>query len=62
MENRDLRIYLTKTGPSKPLQLLWFREMVCALACIHDHGIIVADIASRNFLVTSKSLYQILTL
>jgi serine/threonine protein kinase len=51
MENGDLRTYLTKTRPSKPLQLSWFREMARALARIHDHGIIVADIASRNFLV-----------
>lgn len=49
----DLRTYLVKNRPSKALQLRWFREMAQTLARIHDHFVIVVDIASRNILVDS---------
>jgi serine/threonine protein kinase len=54
MENGDLRSYLARhTKPSKSLQLSWFRAMACTLAYIHDRRVLVADIASRNFLLDS---------
>jgi serine/threonine protein kinase len=53
MENGDLRTYLARNRPPKSIQLSWFREMSRALACIHDRSVIVADIASRNFLLDS---------
>ncbi|KAL1987063.1 hypothetical protein VTN96DRAFT_4937 [Rasamsonia emersonii] len=53
MENGDLRTYLTKNRPppSKSLQLS--RQMARTLVRIHDRRVIVADIASRNFLLAS---------
>ncbi|OJD12947.1 serine/threonine protein kinase [Emergomyces pasteurianus Ep9510] len=51
MKNGDLRTYLTRNQAPKALQLSWFREMAHALARIHDRSVIVADIASRNFLL-----------
>ncbi|KAJ0423322.1 serine/threonine protein kinase [Aspergillus carlsbadensis] len=54
MENGDLRRYLSQHKASDQLQLSWFREMARGLAYIHDHRIIVADIASRNFLLDSN--------
>ncbi|PGH10464.1 serine/threonine protein kinase [Polytolypa hystricis UAMH7299] len=54
MKNGDLRTYLARNGsPNKSLQLLWFREVARTLAHIHDRRVIVADIASRNFLLDS---------
>jgi serine/threonine protein kinase len=53
MENGDLRSYLGQNKPSKYLQLSWFRAMARTLAYIHERRIIVADIASRNFLLDS---------
>lgn len=51
MENGDLRSYLSQNKPSKTLQLSWFRSMAHILSQIHDRRIIVADIATRNFLL-----------
>lgn len=51
MEHGDLRSYLSRNQPSKHLQLFWFRLMARTLAYIHEQRIIVADIASRNFLL-----------
>lgn len=51
MENGDLRSYLSQNKPSKSLQLSWFRSMAYSLSQIHDRRIIVADIATRNFLL-----------
>ncbi|KAE8355661.1 kinase-like domain-containing protein [Aspergillus coremiiformis] len=51
MENGDLRSYLSQNQPSKTLQLSWFRSMAHSLSQIHDQRIIVADIATRNFLL-----------
>ncbi|KAJ9296600.1 hypothetical protein DTO217A2_8801 [Paecilomyces variotii] len=51
MENGDLRSYLSQNKPSKTLQLSWFRSMAHSLSQIHDRRIIVADIATRNFLL-----------
>ncbi|KAI9730245.1 MAG: hypothetical protein M1834_006009 [Cirrosporium novae-zelandiae] len=53
MENGDLREYLKQHCPAKSIQLSWFREMACSLARIHDLRVIVADIATRNFLLAA---------
>jgi serine/threonine protein kinase len=53
MANGDLRTYLAKRHPSYQLQLTWFREMARTLSYIHDRRVLVADIASRNFLLDS---------
>ncbi|KAK1146357.1 hypothetical protein N8T08_003144 [Aspergillus melleus] len=53
MENGNLRLYLSRNKPSQSLQLTWFRVIACTLASIHERRIIVADIASRNFLLDS---------
>ncbi|KAL4962005.1 uncharacterized protein BDV14DRAFT_203158 [Aspergillus stella-maris] len=51
MVNRDLRGYLETHRPSKTLQLGWFRQMTSALVFILERRVLVADIASRNFVV-----------
>lgn len=51
MANGDLRAYLEKCRPSHELQLAWFREMARTLCYIHDKRVLVADIATRNFLL-----------
>ncbi|GIJ90263.1 hypothetical protein Asppvi_009217 [Aspergillus pseudoviridinutans] len=51
--NGDLRTYLAKCRPSPQLQLTWFNEMARTLSYIHDRRVLVADIASRNFLLDS---------
>jgi serine/threonine protein kinase len=54
MSNRDLRAYLAANEKTPlPLQLSWFRQMARALEQIHDRRVLVADIASRNFLLDS---------
>ncbi|KAK2765496.1 hypothetical protein FQN54_008350 [Arachnomyces sp. PD_36] len=54
MENGDLRAYLERNNkPSITLQISWFRQMAQALSQIHDKRVLVADIASRNFLLDS---------
>ncbi|KAJ6019849.1 hypothetical protein N7499_003038 [Penicillium canescens] len=53
MANGDLRAYLKTYRPSFELQLTWFHEMAGTLAYIHDRCVLVADIASRNFLLDS---------
>jgi serine/threonine protein kinase len=53
MQNGDLRAYLEKNRPSHSLQLSWFRQMARILEYIHSHRVLVADIASRNFLLDS---------
>ena len=54
MSNGDLRAYLARGNrPTKSLQLAWFCDMARTLAYIHDQCIIVADLASRNFLLDS---------
>ena len=53
MANGDLQTYLAKCRPSYQLQLAWFRETVRTLGYIHDRCVLVADIASRNFLLDS---------
>ncbi|KAE8146643.1 kinase-like domain-containing protein [Aspergillus avenaceus] len=54
MTNGDLRTYLAKCRPSAQLQLTWFRDMARTLGYIHDRRVLVADIASRNFLLDSN--------
>ncbi|RLL96763.1 hypothetical protein CFD26_100860 [Aspergillus turcosus] len=53
MENGDLRAYLEKNKPSLALQMSWFRQMARTLEQIHDKRVLVADIATRNFLLDS---------
>lgn len=53
MVNGDLRTYLAERRPPYQLQLTWFREMARTLSYIHDRRVLVADIASRNFLLDS---------
>ncbi|CAG7920652.1 unnamed protein product [Penicillium olsonii] len=53
MANGDLRAYLETNQPSQQLQLSWFRDMARTLQHIHDQRVLVADIASRNFLLDS---------
>ncbi|RHZ55752.1 uncharacterized protein CDV56_105671 [Aspergillus thermomutatus] len=53
MVNGDLRAYLAKCRPSHRLQLKWFNQMARTLSYIHDRRVLVADIASRNFLLDS---------
>lgn len=54
MTNGNLREYLSKSHPDKAVQLAWFRDMAHTLAHIHDRRVIVADIATRNFLLSSE--------
>ncbi|KAJ5088542.1 hypothetical protein N7456_012158 [Penicillium angulare] len=51
--NGDLKGYLTKHQPSREVKLSWFCEMAQTLSYIHDSSVLVADIASRNFLLDS---------
>ena len=51
MANGDLRTYLGANKPSQQLQLSWFRDMARTLEYFHDQRVLVADIASRNFLL-----------
>ncbi|KAJ6087668.1 Serine/threonine-protein kinase HT1 [Penicillium canescens] len=53
MANGDLRTYLETNQPPQQLQLSWFREMARTLEYIHDQRVLVADVASRNFLLDS---------
>ena len=53
MRNGDLRSYLANNQPPRQLQLQWFREMARALSYVHDKRVLVADVASRNFLLDS---------
>ncbi|EKV12379.1 Serine/threonine-protein kinase HT1, putative [Penicillium digitatum PHI26] len=53
MANGNLRTYLETNQPPQQLQLSWFREMARTLEYIHDQRVLVADIASRNFLLDS---------
>ncbi|KAJ5456413.1 serine/threonine-protein kinase HT1 [Penicillium desertorum] len=48
-----LRDYLAKNQPSRAVQITWFRQMVQALEQVHDKCVLVADIASCNFLLDS---------
>lgn len=53
MPNGDLRTYLEANKPSQDLQLSWFRDMAHTLEYIHNQRVLIADIASRNFLLDS---------
>ncbi|OJD14941.1 NEK protein kinase [Emergomyces pasteurianus Ep9510] len=52
MENGDLATYLKKQRPVQSLQLSWFRQMAHTLVRIHDRCVIVADIATKNFVLS----------
>ncbi|KXL49035.1 hypothetical protein M433DRAFT_477584 [Acidomyces richmondensis BFW] len=53
MQNGSLVDYLRKYTPNRTTKLAWFRAMACTLAYIHDRRVIVADIATRNFLLAA---------
>lgn len=53
MANGDLLHYLTQHRPSQDTQRTWFQEMARTLIHTHDRRVIVADIATRNFLLDS---------
>lgn len=53
MPNGDLHSYLQTSRPPYQLQLKWFIEMAKALDYVHERCVLVADIASRNFLLDS---------
>jgi serine/threonine protein kinase len=54
----DLRKKLaTNQSPQQP-QLSWFREMARTLEYIHNQRLLVADIASRNFLFDSDLMIK----
>ena len=53
LPNEDLRNYLKTFRPSQDLHLRWFIEMTQTLGYVHDRCVLVADIATRNFLVDS---------
>jgi len=55
MENGDLQNYLDKhkQSPDETRQLDWFRAMARALAHVHDHHVIAADVAAQNFLLSA---------
>ncbi|KAE8351962.1 kinase-like domain-containing protein [Aspergillus coremiiformis] len=54
MVNGDLRTYLSHSRVSHQTQLAWFRDLARTLSFIHERRILVADIASRNFLLDSQ--------
>ncbi|KAL2852034.1 kinase-like domain-containing protein [Aspergillus pseudoustus] len=53
MVNGDLHAYLAKCRPSRQQQLTWFITMARTLSFVHNKRVLVADIASRNFLLDS---------
>lgn len=55
MSNGALESYLqnSNTRPPLDLQLSWCREMTRTLGFIHERCVLVADIATRNFLLDS---------
>ncbi|RAH63915.1 kinase-like protein [Aspergillus aculeatinus CBS 121060] len=61
MANGDLRAYLEtrRAPPSQELQLTWFRAMARTLCYIHDKRVLVADIATRNFLLDTELAVKI---
>ena len=54
MTNGDLQSYLKQHCPSQDMQRTWFQEMARTLVHIHDHRVILADMATRNFLLNSE--------
>lgn len=53
MTNGELRTYLANNRPPHQLQLTWFRQIARTLGYIHDRRVLIADIATRNFLLDS---------
>lgn len=53
MQNGSLVDYLRKYTPDRTIQLAWFQGMAYTLSHIHDRRVIVADIATRNFLLAA---------
>lgn len=53
MQNGSLVDYLRKYTPDRTIQLAWFWGMAYTRSHIHDRHVIVADIATRNFLLAA---------
>ncbi|KAI9842946.1 MAG: hypothetical protein M1837_006683 [Sclerophora amabilis] len=51
MKNGNLHDYMAQHHSAHSVQLAWFRDMARALVHIHHRRVIVADIATRNFLL-----------
>lgn len=50
MKNGDLHTYLSRKRPTKSRQFFWLREMVSALAYIHERCIIVSSYCPSRIL------------
>lgn len=53
MTHGNLRDYLSQNATSKFVRLNWLRDMARTLVYVHDRRVIVADVATRNFLLDS---------
>ncbi|KAG5288128.1 hypothetical protein I7I48_10233 [Histoplasma ohiense] len=53
MENGDLATYLKRQHLVQSLQLSWFQQMAHTLVHIHNCCVIVADIATKNFVLST---------
>lgn len=53
MTHGNLRKYLKNNDIAKSARLMWFRDMARTLVYMHECRVIVADIATRNFLLDS---------
>ncbi len=53
MTSGNLYDYVMQYRPIKATQLTWFQKMAHTLIYIHDRCVIVADIATRNFLLAA---------
>ena len=54
MAHGNLHDYLRQNTISNSIRLTWFQDMARTLVYIHDRRVIVADIATRNFLLDSN--------
>ena len=59
MEGGNLWDHLTKNQPSSSVLIGWLRDMARTLVYIHDQRVIVADIATRNFLLDAHQTIKI---
>lgn len=51
MTNGDLADYLRERRPEKRVQLDWIRQMASTIDYVHKKRVIIADIATKNFLL-----------
>ncbi|KAL3457312.1 hypothetical protein BJX64DRAFT_269179 [Aspergillus heterothallicus] len=54
MEHGDLRAYLTRHKTARSMQLRWFQDMARIIAQVHDRRVLVADIATRKFILDAE--------